>query len=110
MGRFIDEFNDWLNQSIVHKPYVSRNITDEKTYGASSNIECYIEGGQRQIINFENNEVISTERLYFDGSDSTVSSITIDDFISLDSRERPIQRITKYYNENGDLDFLVVYL
>jgi len=103
-------FTDWLQNTVIYEKFLSRGGAGEETYEASSNISCYIEGRTTLAISPKGEEVISTEKMYIDGADSKASGITEDDRFTVDSRKRPVKSIARYYDEEGTLDYLVVYL
>ena len=110
MGNTMKYFTDWLQNTVIYEKFLLRDGAGEETYEASSNISCYIEGRTTLTIGLKGEEVISTERLYINGADSKASGITEDDRFTIASRERPVKSIAKYYDEEGTLDYLVVYL
>ena len=110
MGKTMQHFSDWLNNTVIYEKFLARDGAGEETYEASSNLSCYIEGRTALVIGPKGEEIISTERLIIDGADDKASGITEDDRFTVRGRARPVQSIARYYDEAGTLDYLVVYL
>ena len=112
MGKTADYFSDWLaSNSVAYFKYVSRDVAGEETFLASSSLSCYIDETIVRMYNYRNEEVVSDAHLYIDGSNSLASDITENDkFVLPDGEDRYVQKIRKYYDETGAMDYLIVYL
>lgn len=110
MGKTMQYFLGWLNNTVIYEKFLIRDGAGEETYEASSNLSCYLEGRTTLVIGPSGEEVISTEKIYIDGADTKASGITEDDRFTVRSKVRPVQSIARYYDETGTLDYLVVYL
>jgi hypothetical protein len=113
MGKTLPYFEEWMaEQTVNYKAKVSMNGVGQITYASDpTELDCYIHGTRTRVVNDKNEEVISNQQIYLDGSDSTVASIDFGDVFSIGSdRYRQILSIDKFYDEDGDLDLVVVYL
>ena len=111
MGKTMPYFSDWLNKTIVYKAKVSQSGAGDVIYASDgTTIPCYISGGTQIVINDKGEEVVSTEHLFFDATTTGVSTIDFTGIIVLNSKNRPIKSIENFYDEDGDLDLVVVNL
>jgi len=111
MGKTAEYFDDWLQSNdIPYSKWVSRNVAGEDTFDASSNLSCYKYEVIRQIINFRNEEVVSDTQLFVNGDNSLASGISSNDKFVINDKNRFPQMISKYYDEDGIMDYLIVYL
>jgi len=112
MGKTSQYFKDWLeSNNVSYFKYSTINVAGEETYDASSNLPCYLDETNRRILNYENEEIISDAQVFVKGDQSEASGITNRDKIVLpDGEDRYPQKIRKYYDETGALDYLIVYL
>ncbi|MHA1302892.1 MAG: hypothetical protein ACTSPI_04210 [Candidatus Heimdallarchaeaceae archaeon] len=110
MGQTMQYFTDWLNVNVTYYKFRSSDGAGKVTYEDGVTLSCYIEG-KRTLVKVDNvNEVISTERLYLDGENSYVPNITTKDKFVVNGRNRPVLSIQSYYDEEGNLDYMVVFL
>lgn len=107
-------FETWLNNTVIYKKWISQDGAGDIVYASDGvSLSCYITGTNTIITNDKGEEIVSSQQIYLDGSNSTVAEIALADFkgiISLSSRNRPIQSIEKFYDETGLLDLVVLYL
>ena len=110
MGKTMEYFTDWLNCTVTYCKFKSRDGAGKVTYEPGVSLSCYIEGKSTLLKVNNINEVISTERIYLDGENSYVPNITEKDKFILNDRDREILSLQPFYDEDGTLDFLVVFL
>ena len=112
MGKTAQWFSDWLeSNNVSYFKYLSRNVAGEETFDASSNLTCYYDETLVPLTNYRNEEVVSDGQIYVDGANILASGITENDkFVMPDGEDRYPQKIRKYYDETGALDYLIVYL
>lgn len=110
MGNTMKHFSNWLNNSITYKTKLSQDGAGDIVYGSDQTFSCYIVGGTELVTNDKSEEVVSTEQIYLDGATSGVSGIDFTGLVVINSRERPIKSIGRFYDEDGNLDFIVIYL
>ena len=112
MGKTAKWFTDWLaSNDVSYFKYTSRNVAGEETFDASSNLPCYLDETIIQLINYSNEEVVSDAHLFINGSHALVAGITVNDkFVLPDGENRYVQKIRKYHDETGAMDYLIVYL
>ena len=112
MGKTAQWFSDWLtSNNVSYFKYVSRNVAGEETFDASSNLPCYLDETNIQILNYANEEVVSDAHIFIDGAGALASGITQNDkFVLPGGRVGYPQKIRKYYDETGAMDYLIVYL
>lgn len=95
----------WLDLPVQIKPFLKRDGTGDKTYGATINTFCYAEGKVVVVTNNAGVESISTKQLYLDG----IETVTELDTIIFEGREKDIKSVGTFY-KNGKADIKVVYL
>lgn len=100
-----DSLKRWMNLPAQIKPFVRRNGTGTKLYGAPVDILCYAEGKVTTITDNTGTEVVSNKQLYVDGS-VDISEL---DCVVFEKAERSIKSISTFYR-NGKPDLKVVYL
>jgi len=110
MGKTIDYFIDWLTQTVNYKKQLSMDGFGQDTFDDAEELACYIHGTVVEVVNDKNENVLSNQQIYLDGENATEAAIDFGDVFEVDSRYRPIQSINKFYDEDGDLDLVVVYL
>ena len=112
MGKTLAYFREWLTKSVIYEQKLSMNGVGQITYASDPEVtlDCYIHGTIQEVTNDKGEEVISNQQLYLDGADSTVSTIDFGDRFKIDGRYRKILSIDKFYDEDGDLDLVVIYL
>jgi len=111
MGKTSEFFSDWLeSNNVSYYKWLSRAVNGEDTFDASANLPCYKYEVIRQVINFRNEEVVSDTQLFVDGDNAFASGISSNDKFVLNDRARFPQMISKYYDENGVMDYLLIYL
>ena len=110
MGNTMQYFTEWLNCSVTYKEFASRDGVGKITYASDVELPCYIEGKTTRVTNENAQEVISTEILYLDGENTNVPGITTKDLFVVNGRNRPVLALQSYYDEDGNFDYLVVYL
>lgn len=112
MGKFSDYFKDWLELTDVsYFKYITVNVAGEATYEASANLPGYLDETVRRIINYSNQEVITDAQFYIKGDHALASGITSQDkFVLPDDKVGFPQKIRRYRDETGVIDYLIVYL
>ena len=111
MGKTAEHFSDWLAVcSVSYFKWLSQSVAGDDTFDASSNLSCYIDETLRPITNFMNEEIVSDAQLFINGSNALVSGITSKDKFVLDEEDRYPQKIRKYRDEMGTIDYVVVFL
>jgi len=110
MGKTTDYFKPWMNNSITYK----EKLLDDGmsiTYASEGEIlDCYIVGQTLLITNNKGLEVTSSQQVYLDGEDTIVQSINHEGIIEIDSVKRILQKIEPFYDEDGNMDLVVIYL
>jgi len=111
MGKTAEYFDDWLeSNNVSYYKWLSRAVNGEDTFDASANLSCYKYEVIRQIVNFRNEEVVSDTQLFVNGDNALASGISSNDKFVIDSRNRFPQMISKYYDEEGTMDYILIYL
>jgi hypothetical protein len=112
MGKTLPYFEEWLTQTVNYKAKVSMDGTGQVTYASDpTELDCYIHGTRTRVVNDKGEEVVSNQQIYLDGSNDTEASVDFGDVFSINSdRYRQILAIDKFYDEDGDLDLVVIYL
>jgi len=107
-------FEDWMAKTVPYGKKLSRDGVGKVTYASDVNLDCYALGMLIKVVNDKGEEIISQEQLYFVDIDDTVEGIDFEDRFNMGTvatpRYRPIKSIEKFFDEDGDLDLLVVYL
>jgi len=110
MGKTIDYFTDWLTQTVNYGKQLSMDGVGQITYASDVELDCYTHGTVVEVTNDKGEKVLSNQQIYLDGINATVAAIDFGDRFKIDSRYRPIKSISKYYDEDGVMDLVVVYL
>jgi len=111
MGNTMKYFSDWLNDSIIYKEKLSQSGAGDIVYASDgTTIPCYISGETVKITNDKGEEIISNQQIYCDYLTTGVSTIDHEGLIVIESRNRPIQKIDKFKDEDGNTDLVVIYL
>ena len=110
MGKITDNFDAQMNNSITYKAKLSDNGMSVTYASEGEVLPCYIAGQTVLITNNKGQEVTSMEQIYLNGSNVTVASINHEGIIMIDGRNRPIQKIEPFYDEDGNKDLVVIYL
>ena len=100
-----ESLKKWMNLSAQIKPFIKRNGTGTKIYGAAFDVQCYVEGKVTTITDSTGAEVVSNRQLYIDGS-VPISEL---DCVIFENSENSIKSIGTFYR-NGKPDIKVVYL
>jgi hypothetical protein len=110
MGKTVDYFKPWMNDSITYKGKISSSGAQVIYASDGVELDCYIAGDNTLVINNKGEEVVSNEQIFLDGSDSNVAAIDFSGIIEINGRRRIIKAINKFKDEDGNLDLVVVYL
>lgn len=114
MGATMPNFTSWLNNTIIYKKWKSQDGAGDIVYASDGvTLSCYISGNHTLVVNDKGEEIVSAQQIYLDGSNTTVAEIALVDFkgiVEISSRNRPIKTIEKFYDEDGLLDLVVLYL
>jgi hypothetical protein len=110
MGKTIDYFKPWMNNSITYKGKLSDDGMSVIYASEGELLDCYIVGQTLLITNNKGKEVISLQQIYLDGEDTKVQAINHEGIIIINSIKRIIQKIEPFYDEDGNMDLVVVYL
>jgi len=109
MGNTMPYFTEWLT-TINYGKALSMDGVGKVTYASDVELDCYTHGTVVTVTNDKGEEVISNQQIYLDGSNETVAAIDFGDRFYLDGRYRKVKSIDKFYDEDSDLDLVVVYL
>ncbi len=60
----LDEFNDFLKDTVTVEPLVSRDGYGTPTYGAAVTYQCRVSGAQKQVVDVAGVERTSKARIY----------------------------------------------
>ena len=114
MGNTMKHFSDWTNNTVVYKEKISQSGAGDIVYASEgTTLHCYISGETVMTVNDKGDQIVSNQQIYLDGAVTGVSTI---DFAELTgifvvaSRKRPIKAIDPFYDEDGNMDLVVVYL
>lgn len=114
MGKTIGYFREWLTKPIPYKKKLSMDGVGKITYASEVNLDCYVHGMLTKVVNDKAEEVVSTEQIYLDGENETVQDIDFGDVFDrgtiVKSKWRPVKSIDRFYDEDGILDLVVIYL
>lgn len=94
-----------MNLPAQVKPFIRRNGTGAKIYGAPIDVLCYAEGKVTTVIDNTGSEIVSNKQLYVDGS-VEISEL---DSVIFEKSERSVKSISTFYRD-GKPDLKVVYL
>lgn len=101
----LNSIKSWLNLPVQIKPFLKRDGTGDKSFGATINTFCYAEGKVVVVTNDTGTESISTKQLYLDGTEIIAEL----DCVVFEGRESDIKSVSTFYR-NGKADIKVVYL
>lgn len=110
MGKTVDYFKPWMNNSITYKEKLSDDGMSVTYASEGELLACYIVGQTLLITNDKGKEVTSMEQIYLDGEDPIVAGITHEGIMVKGGRNRPVQKIEPFYDEDGNTDLVVIYL
>lgn len=110
MGKTMDYFVSWLNNSVVYQRQKSKDGAGDIDYASDVILPCYIYGQTQVVINDKGEEVVSLEHVILDGSNATVAIIDFTGRIIIDNRNRKIQAMEKLRDEDGNLDVVILHL
>jgi hypothetical protein len=110
MGKTVVYFKPWMNNSITYKEKLSDDGMSIIYASDGIELDCYIVGQTILITNNKGKEVVSNEQVYLDGEDTNVQAINHEGIIEIKSKKRIIQKIEPFYDEDGNMDLVVVYL
>ena len=110
MGKTIDYFSDWLDQTVNYKKKLSMDGYGQVTFDDAEALDCYIHGTVTEVVNDKNENVLSNRQIYLDGGNAIEAAVDFGDVFEVDSVYRPIKSISKFYDEDGSLDLVVVFL
>jgi hypothetical protein len=95
-----------LKQTVTLAPYASQDAYGQVTWGAGVSTPCRIVQKNTKVLNPAGEEVLSTTRIYLDGS----VSVTVRDKVTLpDATTPPILSIEDYPGASGTSFLKVVY-
>jgi len=111
MGNTMKHFSDWTNNTVVYKEFISQSGAGDIVYASDDvTLSCYISGETVMTTNDKGDQIVSNQQLYFDGSVTGVSTIDFTGIMEVAGRKRPIKSIDPFYDEDGNMDLVVVYL
>ena len=111
MGNTMKHFSDWTNNTVVYKEFISQSGAGDIVYVSDGvTLSCYISGETVMTTNDKGDQIVSNQQLYFDGSVTGVSTIDFTGIMEVAGRKRPIKSIDPFYDEDGNMDLVVVYL
>ena len=115
MGKTIDYFTDWLTQTVNYGKQLSMDGVGQITYASDVELDCYTHGTVVEVVNDKGEKVLSNQQIYLNGENAVEAAIDFGDRFKIDpdnedSRYRPVKSIDKFYDEDGVLDLVVVYL
>ena len=110
MGKTGSYFTDWLTQSVNYKKKLSTDGFGQVTFDDAEALDCYTLGILTEVVNDKNETVLYNQQIYLDGANDTEAAIDFGDMFAIDDRYRPVKSIDKFYDEDADLDWVVVYL
>lgn len=107
-----------LNQQVSIEKFEGKDGRNVKTYELPIVVPCYIGGEVKMVRNAEGQEVVSTQTLYFSGSNDVIVDrtnkilelSTKDKVVLPDGRQPPIIGINPFYDEKGCIEIVEVYL
>lgn len=99
-----------LNIPVSYSKWVSTDGQGDSTYETSATLNCYREDDIKVIVDRFGKEDISSIQLYFDGEDTTVQAMTVNDVFEIDDLERPIKNFKRFFTTQGNLDLVVAML
>lgn len=110
MGNTGQYFEDWMTQSIPYGKKLSMSGVGQIAYASDVDLDCYTHGTLINVVNDKGEEVVSTEQIYFVDISATILAIDFGDRFKKGKYYRPIKSIDKFYDEDGVLDLVVIYL
>ena len=110
MGKTTDYFSDWMNDSVSYKKKLSMDGYGQVTFDDAEDLDCYIHGTVTEVVNDKNENVLSSQQIYLDGENTIEAAIDFGDVFKVDSKYKPVKSIDKFYDEDGALDLVVVFL
>ena len=111
MGNTMKHFSDWTNNTVVYKEKISQSGAGDIVYASDGvTLPCYISGETVMTVNDKGEQIVSNQQIYLDGSVTGVSTIAFTGIMEVASRKRPIKAIDPFYDEDGNMDLVVVYL
>ncbi len=109
----MSNFKDWLNCTVKYYKYVSEDGTGTKTFTSNSPIQlkCYLVEKIQTILDFKGQEVVSRSQIFIPGNTELAEGLSPSDQYETDrDRQRVAKNFSFYYDENGNFDYVVVYL
>ena len=114
MGKTTDYFKDWMNKTVYYKKKLSMDGFGQVTFDTAETLDCYIHGTVTEVVNDKNEDVLSNQQIYLDGENATEAAIDFGDVFKVgsevDDPYLPVKSIDKFYDEDGDLDLVVIFL
>jgi len=110
MGKTFDYFSDWATQKVNYGKKLSMDGVGQETFDDDVELDCYTHGTVIEVTNDRGERVLSNQQIYLDGENTTVAGIDFGDRFKIVDRYRPIKSIDKFYDEDGVMDLVVVYL
>ena len=110
MGKTVDYFKPWMNNSITYKEKLSDDGMSVIYASEGEILDCYIVGQTLLITNNKGLEVTSSQQIYLDGEDAIVRGINFQGIIEVANVKRILQKIEPFYDEDGNMDLVVIYL
>lgn len=110
MGKTVPYIKEWMNESIPYGKFASMDGVGKITYEDEVNLDCYVHGMLTKVVNDKGEEIVSMEQVYLDGSDDTAAAVDFGDRFKLHGRYKQVKSIDRFYDEDGDLDLVVIYL
>lgn len=110
MGKTTDYFKDWMSNSVNYKKKLSMDGFGQVTFDNAEALDCYVHGTVTEVVNDKNENVLSNQQIYLNGENATEAAIDFGDVFKVDSKYIPVKSIDKFYDEDGDLDLVVVFL
>ena len=110
MGKTVDYFKPWMNNSITYKEKLSDDGMTVTYASDGVELDCYIVGQTLLITNDKGKEVVSNQQIYLDGEDPDVVAINHTGIMVIGGRNKGIFKIEPFYDEDGNMDLVVIYL
>lgn len=110
MGKTVEYFTEWFTQTVNYGQKLSMDGVGQVTYASDVELACYTHGTVIEVVNDKGEKVLSNQQIYLNGEDTTVDGIDFGDRFKIGEQYRPVKNIDRLYDEDGNMDLVVVYL
>jgi hypothetical protein len=97
----LDDFNDFMTDTITIEPFSSRDGYGTASYGAAVTYACRVDGLQKQVVDATGVERISTAKIYLMGTPAIGPTDRLTLPASFTPQQPPILSVNPLTDESG---------